>query len=545
MREVPMIRLRQRGAIALMTALLLIFVLLPFTGLVLDLGHLYIAKSELQNAADAAALAGAKELNHTSGGITAAVDKAISTAAAHNYDLRRPVTITIDNIRLGSCPNAENENAFGRPGDRDPPCPFVSAASVTSDAQATGLTFLEVDTGNPDINTYLMGLFDALFETVSTFGYAVAGHFETMVTPIGVCAIDPSARTAQYTHTNGLKELVELGFRRGVTYNLFQLNPLVSGSSDPYLINPVDAFPNTCDPNHASANFTAPFICTGTSAVLGSGSGKVYTNTGMTASLDSSLNSRFGDYKPPSVCTPSSAPPDVNIKEYNCANNSFPGCKTNPAQTSPIDWMEGGAPNREFVETIQNNPDINLNNKPRYASPPSAPGAGRDGVPFAYAGYGPLWSYNPARQAVPRVPAKPGDPYMAGNAYTPAQANGSAMYNTSDANYFNGNYPTGAVGADFPSSTTPAPYNQSGNANYFKRGTNGRPDRRVLNIVLIDCTVAPVGPNSCAAMQVAGIGRFFMQVKADFSGGPEKRVLDAEFAGLIDPVPASDIRLYR
>lgn len=548
MREVPMFRLRQRGAIALMTALLLIFVLLPFTGLVLDLGHLYIAKSELQNAADAAALAGAKELNHTSDGVTAAVNRARETAAAHNYDLRRPVTITIDNIRLGSCPNADDENDFGRPGNRIPTCTFVSAASVTSDAQATGLTFLEVDTGNPDINTYLMGLFDALFETVSTFGYAVAGHFETLVTPIGVCAIDPGARTAQYEHQpTGAKELVELGFRRGVTYNLFQLNPLVSGPSDPYLINPVDAHPNPCDPNHASASFTAPFICTGTSAVLGAGTGKVYTNTGMTASLDSSLNSRFGDYKPPSVCTPGSAPPDVNIKEYNCGDNSFPGCKTNPAQASPIDWMDGGAPNREFVETIQGSTDPNLNNKPRYASPPTAPGVGRDGVPFAYAGYGPLWSYNPARHAVPRSPAKPGDPYMAGNAYTPTQANGSDMYNTPGIfrSYLNGNYPTGNVGTEFPSSTTPAPYNQSGNPDYFTPGTNGKPDRRVLNIVLIDCTVAPVGPNSCAAMQVAGIGRFFMQVKADFSGGPGKRVLDAEFAGLIDPVPASDIRLYR
>lgn len=546
MSKLPTIRSCQRGAIALMTALLLIFVLLPFTGLVLDLGHLYIAKSELQNAADAAALAGAKELNHTSGGVTAAVNKAIETAAAHNYDFRRPIVITIDNIRLGSCPNANDENSFGRPGIRNPPCPYVSAASVTSDTLAAGLNFLEVDTGNPDINTYLMGLFNALFETVSTFGYAVAGHFETMVTPIGVCAIDPGARTAQYTHSNGLKELVELGFRRGVTYNLFQLNPLTTGPSDPYLINPVDAYPNPCSSNHSSASFTAPFICTGTSAVLGSGTGRVYTNTGMTAGLDNSLNSRFGDYKQPTACTASSAPPDINVKEYNCGDPDFPGCKI-PGQSSPINWMEGGAPTREFVETIQNNPDLNLNNKPRYASPDAPPGTGRDGVPFAYAGYGPLWSYNPPRQAVPRIPAKQGDSYMAGDAYTPGLANGSNMYDTpanTSTNYFNSNYPTGTVGIDFPSGTRSAPYNQSGNSTYFTKRADGKPDRRVLNIVLIDCTAPIEKVNECTSMKAVGIGRFFMQVRADFTGGP-KRVLDAEFAGLIDPVPASDIRLYR
>ncbi|UUZ47585.1 pilus assembly protein [Massilia sp. B-10] len=47
---------RQRGAIALLFGLTLV-VLLAMHGLVLDLGHLYVLKSELQNGADAAALA--------------------------------------------------------------------------------------------------------------------------------------------------------------------------------------------------------------------------------------------------------------------------------------------------------------------------------------------------------------------------------------------------------------------------------------------------------------------------------------------------------
>ena len=52
----------QKGATAPIVALLLLFVFIPFADFTLDIGHLYVARNELQNAADAAALAGAAEL---------------------------------------------------------------------------------------------------------------------------------------------------------------------------------------------------------------------------------------------------------------------------------------------------------------------------------------------------------------------------------------------------------------------------------------------------------------------------------------------------
>lgn len=537
MSKLPTLRCRQRGVTAIMTGLMAV-VLFAFGGMVLDLGHLYIAKSELQNSADAAALAGAKELNHTAAGVTAAVNKAIAIAAQHRYNFSTTLNITIANIRLGTCPNASNTNTFGRPGSRSPSCSFVAASSVTSDAAAVGLSFLEVDTGTQSFNTYLMRVAGAAYNTTNTAGYAVAGRFETQVTPIGVCAVDPANRTSQYTHSNGQSELVELGFRRGVTYNLFQLNPLAGGPSDPYLINPVDAYPAACDSSHSSANFTAPFICTGsTPAFLSSGRGKVYTNTGMTASLDSSLNSRFDDYKSPSVCDPVSAPPDVNIREYRCHPNSASdaACANSGADTTPTDWMEPGAstlPNREFVETDP------LTEKPTYALPPGPPG-------ITFDKYGVLWSYGPAYHYDGSTASK------VGTSYLPPDANGSTIYhNATGVNFFNlttnPTYPPpNTAGPNFPAGTPAAPYNQPGGT-YFKAPSRaGKPNRRVLHIVIVDCRTAPVGSASCGVMDVVGIGKFFMQTKADFSGGPAKRVLDAEFAGLIDPVPPSDIRLYR
>lgn len=53
---------RQRGAIAVLTGLMIV-VLIGMAGLVLDLAHLYIVKTELQNAADACALSAVRELS--------------------------------------------------------------------------------------------------------------------------------------------------------------------------------------------------------------------------------------------------------------------------------------------------------------------------------------------------------------------------------------------------------------------------------------------------------------------------------------------------
>ncbi|HVK57027.1 MAG TPA: hypothetical protein VM532_18610, partial [Burkholderiales bacterium] len=61
---------------------------------------------------------------------------------------------------------------------------------------------------------------------------------------------------------------------------------------------------------------------------------------------------------------------------------------------------------------------------------------------------------------------------------------------------------------------------------------------------IVDCT-AFVGSSglSCQALPVKGIGKFFMQRKADLTGSPKR--IETEFAGLIEPVPTADIKLYR
>jgi Flp pilus assembly protein TadG len=70
------------------------------TGLAVDISHFYNAKAELQNAADASALAGASQLNSTSGGIKSAMVEA--TKALNKYDFKKGITLTSDDVQFAT-----------------------------------------------------------------------------------------------------------------------------------------------------------------------------------------------------------------------------------------------------------------------------------------------------------------------------------------------------------------------------------------------------------------------------------------------------------
>jgi Flp pilus assembly protein TadG len=94
------------------------------TGLAVDISHFYTAKAELQNAADAAALAGASQLNSTSGGIKLAVIEA--TKSLNKYDIKLNVTVSPSDVTF-----AKNLNG-----------PYVSQAAAIADP--TQVRFVKV-----------------------------------------------------------------------------------------------------------------------------------------------------------------------------------------------------------------------------------------------------------------------------------------------------------------------------------------------------------------------------------------------------------------
>jgi Flp pilus assembly protein TadG len=476
-------RRRQRGSVAILFGVT-IFLLFGFMALVIDLGRTYVVRTELQNAADAAALAGAKDLNHTRAGVESAVAHAIAIAAQNSYKFSLPVSITGADMWVADRPDLQ-DNAW------------TPVASVTTDAAASGKTFLKVKIPSGELATFFAVIPPTGTGTgtasTSTYGVAVAGRLESSLTPIGICAIKNAAgvsRPRDETLMPGVtNELAQFGFRHGVSYNVFALGPL-GAPSNPYLLDPIDVYPNHCEPSNASADATAPFICNGTSAMLSRTPGTVYGNTGVSAGkIEAALNSRFNIYSGPSVCTPAQAPPDTNIRKFGCTGAS---CVAPAA-----DWM---APSDQTVTPA---------GIPTLAQP----------VPTGITSknqYGVLWSYSRAVKA---------------DGTELGLADWASLYQAP------GGAPT--ANANFPA--VGSPYLDSGHTT-APVGNTGQADRRVVNLVIVDCPAAPPTGGSCTVLPVVGVGRFFMQVPADFSGSPKK--LQVEFAGLIEPVPIAEIKLY-
>lgn len=515
-------RRQQRGAIAILLGLS-IFVLFGFMALAVDLGRTYVVRTELQNAADAAALAGAMQLNQTQKGVwdganpnNSAVGRAINIAAQNNFKFSSPVAITIANLSVGTCP--------------DDGC-MVPASSITSDALAAGRTFLKVDIPSGGLATFFARVPTTAAGTgtpsTSTFGRAVAGHFVTQIIPMGVCAID-LIQGGRRPVAGGLPdELTELGFRRGIAYNIPQLNPLGGASGDPLWINPLNAPPGACNAANSSANVMKPFVCTGTSTVITSLPGLVYANTGGSyGPMETALNSRFDDYGGgPNACDPASAPPDINMRTYDIANpNAAPPIAPPPPPMkawSPRQWME------PLGDLLPERQSIEINTA-----------TGKPYDPPTIKQYGALWSYSRAVQALGSSPNATAGPAFALNDWENLYGIG--------LKFDPSGYPANPSIPPFPVGALAAPYNTSSGA-YFQAPSlahPGRRNRRVLNVAILDCTGLVAGPGlACATLPVVGVGKFFMQTKADLTGGT--KAIQTEFAGLINPLPSPVVRLYR
>jgi len=454
---------------------LTLIVLLAAGGLVVDLGHLYVLKSELQNGADSGALAGAKEIDMTSAGVLRAANKAIAFAGKNKYDFASDLTLDFTNVAFASGPDG----------------PWVSVG----DAQGSpsGKTFIKVDTGNKSVSTYLMGA--AGIPTITTSGVAVAGRFVVDITPLGLCAIDPINRLGARLTSPVLpavpeQELLEHGFRRGMTYDMLRMGP-IGGPSDPMLLNPVDSPPTACQPSHSSANFTAPFLCQGNSAVANNAT-EVYANTGVSVGpVEKALNSRFNQFPGGSPCSPVSAPPDSNIRQYVFSDGT----------NGPARYME---------------PDQGEQSQP-YDDTSGFP------LPSTSATtVGVLWTYSRPLKATGSVGS-----YAAG-----------APFDVSD---WSSLYDAGLAASSYPEAS---PYAQTSGP-YFQAPTvnAGTAHRRLMNLAIIDCSTATSNAMSCKRLPIVGVGRFFLQQQVNLSGAGAG--LFVEFAGLIEPVPNSEIKLYR
>lgn len=113
----------ERGSVLAVSAVGMLACMLA-VGLAIDISHLYTAHAELQYAADAAALAGASQLNSTRGGIKQAV--AAATTTLNQYDFNDDVTIPASAVTFSSNVNGTYVN------------------QATAEANAASMRFIKV-----------------------------------------------------------------------------------------------------------------------------------------------------------------------------------------------------------------------------------------------------------------------------------------------------------------------------------------------------------------------------------------------------------------
>lgn len=328
---------RQEGAVVIVMSLFLV-VVVGVLALVVDLGHLYSTKTGLQNAADAAALAGARELNGRAAGVQAAVTKAIEVARQNRYDFYQPVgTAAADGglqIQVGMSPDD-----------------MIDADLVDTDSEAANKTFVRVSTGSRSVETWFAGIWG--ISSTSTYAVAVAGQASSEVALVAVCA-------RQGDPANPRDD--EFGYERGVSYKVSESNPLAPGTL--YWIDPASG------PDDCAGNTTAslPYACAGKIPFVVPVGQNVFTNTGVSDPLLEALDSRFDVFSSKNRCDPQHAPPDRNIREYRFAALG---------SGTPGQWMEGD-PLRQSIEfTAQGSGNLPMVLTSR-----------------TFAAYGVLWAYS-------------------------------------------------------------------------------------------------------------------------------------------------------
>ncbi len=132
----------ERGSILAVASLSMLSLVLA-SGLAIDISHLYTAKAELQNAADAAALAGASQLSSTQGGIKQAVAEATKTLNKYNFGSN--VTITSSNVTFASNLNG----AYVSQAAAEASPASIRFVRVTLSPKPVGITFAALVLANP------------------------------------------------------------------------------------------------------------------------------------------------------------------------------------------------------------------------------------------------------------------------------------------------------------------------------------------------------------------------------------------------------------
>lgn len=185
-------RKNERGSIVIMTAIGMLLLLL-MVGLCIDVARIYTVRAELQNAADAAALTAATQLNGGDGGIDLAVARANEIVNTQGFG-KANVTITSITFAVNLYPDSD----------------YMSASAAKSGTTAENIRFVKVVTES--VSTGMLFASRALGSDWTESRQAVAGN--SGITPSTLCDFFPAAvALADPSPTPGT--LLNLNFNQG------------------------------------------------------------------------------------------------------------------------------------------------------------------------------------------------------------------------------------------------------------------------------------------------------------------------------------------
>jgi Flp pilus assembly protein TadG len=267
-------RKSERGSILAMSALGMLSVLLA-VGLGVDISHFYLAKTELQNAADASALAAASAINSNPSGVVEGTTRAVTAMNSYEFN----------NTNI-SFPRSNVLWAVNLAG------PYMSEADASTAAMAQNIRFVKVTTPDSPVGVSFAAM--VLGSSKNLSASATAG----LSVPLNTfCNFIP------------LSVLIEDDTTKLIPGTVYTIRAGTGGSPSPgnYQILAI-AGRGGVDVGYG--------IGAGVDACAKAGETySVDTKPGLTAGkVRTGINSRFDDYQG-SQLDPNQEPPDTNVKE--------------------------------------------------------------------------------------------------------------------------------------------------------------------------------------------------------------------------------------
>ena len=181
----------ERGSVLAYTVLSVLFLFFA-VGLGVDLSHLYLAKTELQNTADAAALAGASALNLAVDPVPTAVDRALNVMNLNKYNFNNKNYVDVMSLadQRALVRFAVNLSDFDNGGN--------GLSEAEAIASATPVRFIRVLTPDVPINIFfsipILGLTRDL-DARAVAGLSIPGNLSTCIAPLSAVSCTPGDTT--------------------------------------------------------------------------------------------------------------------------------------------------------------------------------------------------------------------------------------------------------------------------------------------------------------------------------------------------------------